>query len=161
METGNLEQITSTINSAVSDPVACNAEIVGNYFNPKRVDVRLCILARAAALHELVEADELGLDEAFDRLVEFVEPFLLPLPPPKPVTKPKPTPKRAPQTTCDALAYELRTHGVARLKDRRCLGRLSDVSTDQTRRLIASLMRLRPSYSAITDELLFELGKLL
>ena len=73
MEIGNLEQITSTINSAVSNPVACNAEIVGNYFNPKRVDVRLCILARAAAWHELVEADELELDEAFDQLVESVE----------------------------------------------------------------------------------------
>lgn len=155
MEIGNLEQITSTINSAVSNPVACNAEIVGNYFNPKRVDVRLCILARAAAWHELVEADELELDEAFDQLVEFVEFLLLPLPPPKP------TPKRAPQTTCDALAYELRTHGVARLKYQRCLGRLGDLSTDQTRELIARVIRLRPSYSAITDELLFELGKLL
>jgi hypothetical protein len=42
-----------------------------------------------------------------------------------------------------------------------CRRRLSDLSTKQLRELIAALMRLRPQYSMINDELLLKLGDLL
>ena len=67
----------------------------------------------------------------------------------------------APQTTYDAALWELRTYGVAQLAKENCRRRLSDLSTKQIRELIAALMRLRPQYSMIDDELLLKLGDLL
>jgi hypothetical protein len=65
----------------------------------------------------------------------------------------------APQATIEALVYEARTDGLAALEHPNCLGRLSDTSTAQLRDLIARLIRLRPKYSAITDDLLLKLGE--
>jgi len=64
-----------------------------------------------------------------------------------------------PRATVEALVYELRTHGLAALKRPNCLRRLSDVSTAQLRDLIAMLIRLRPKYPTITDDLLLKLGE--
>jgi hypothetical protein len=65
---------------------------------------------------------------------------------------------RAAKSTYDALVYELRTYGIAQLEKPNCRGRLGDLSTQQVRDLIAALMRLRPNYPAITDELILKLG---
>jgi hypothetical protein len=64
----------------------------------------------------------------------------------------------APQSTFDALLYELRTHGISQFANPNCRRRLADLSSHQVRELIAALMRLRPKYSAITDDLLLKLG---
>ncbi len=66
--------------------------------------------------------------------------------------------KAAAQSTYDALLYELRTFGVAQLAKPNCRSRLSDLSTQQLRELIAALIRLKPEYPAITDDLLLKLG---
>ena len=63
----------------------------------------------------------------------------------------------APQATIEALVYELRTHGLA-LERPNCRRRLAEVSTAQLRDVIARLLRLRPKYPAITDDLLLKLG---
>jgi hypothetical protein len=65
----------------------------------------------------------------------------------------------APQATIDALVYELRTHGLIALEHPNCMRRLSDVSTAQLCEVIASLIRLRPKCSSITDDLLLKLGE--
>jgi hypothetical protein len=70
-------------------------------------------------------------------------------------------PLRAAVSTYEALVYELRTYGIAQLASPRCRGRLADLSAEQTRDLIAALIRLKPIYLAITDELLLKLGTLL
>jgi hypothetical protein len=67
----------------------------------------------------------------------------------------------APQTTYDAVLWELRTYGLAQLAKGDCCRRQSDLSTKQLRELIAALMRLRPQYSMINDELLLKLGDML
>ena len=67
----------------------------------------------------------------------------------------------AAETTYDAALWELRTCGVVQLNKENCRRRLSDLSTNQLRELIAALMRLRPHYSMINDELLLKLGDLL
>jgi hypothetical protein len=67
----------------------------------------------------------------------------------------------APRSTYDAALWELRTYGVAQLAKENCRRRLSDLSTKQIRELVAALMRLRPQYSMINDELLLKLGDLL
>ena len=60
----------------------------------------------------------------------------------------------APRSTYDAALWELRTYGVAQLAKENCRRRLSDLSTKQIRELVAALMRLRPQYLMINDELL-------
>jgi hypothetical protein len=65
----------------------------------------------------------------------------------------------AAQSTYDALLYELRTYGIAQLAKPNCRDRLSSLSTRQLRELIAALMRLKPKYPAINDELLLKLGE--
>src|SRR5262249_51583970 len=65
----------------------------------------------------------------------------------------------APQATVEALVYELRTYGLAALERPNCRRRLADVSTAQLRDVIARLLRLRPKYLAITDDLLLKLGE--
>lgn len=64
----------------------------------------------------------------------------------------------APQSTYDALLFELSRHGVSRLAEANCQRRLADLSTTQLREMIAALMRLRSRHLAITDELLEKLG---
>ena len=64
----------------------------------------------------------------------------------------------ASQATYDAILYELRTYGISQLAKPNCRRRLFDLSTEQVRELIAALMRLRPRYPAITDDLLLKLG---
>jgi hypothetical protein len=65
----------------------------------------------------------------------------------------------ASQATVEALLYELRMHGLAALKRPSCRRRLADVSSAQLRDVIARLIRLRPKYSTITDDLLLKLGE--
>ena len=72
-----------------------------------------------------------------------------------------PASQDAAQSTYDAALWELRTYGLAQLAKENCRRRLSDLSTKQLRELIAALMRLRPHYSMINDELLLKLGVLL
>jgi hypothetical protein len=60
----------------------------------------------------------------------------------------------AAQSTYDAVLWVLRTYGVARLTDDWMLPRLAEFSTEQMRELHAALIRMRPKYPAITDELL-------
>jgi len=67
----------------------------------------------------------------------------------------------APQSTVEAFIYELRTHGLAALEHPSCLRRLDDVSTAQLREVLSRLIRLRPRYAAICDNLLLKLGGLL
>lgn len=119
----------------------------------QRVDPRLVFLARAAARFELVELGELDLGEAYDELVKLIHSER------PPAIQRRPTrPPQGPRATMDALIYELRTHGLPQLGKVNCRRRLSDLSTPQVRELIASLIRLRPKYPAITNELILKLG---
>jgi hypothetical protein len=68
---------------------------------------------------------------------------------------------RAAQSTVDAVAYELRTYGLPQLAKPATQARLSDLSNAQVRHIIACLIRLRPKYPTITDDLLLKLGGLL
>ena len=62
-------------------------------------------------------------------------------------------------TTVEALMYSLRERGEAALHERDTRRRLSELSTNQVREVVTRLMRLRPKYPAITDELLFLLSE--
>ena len=64
----------------------------------------------------------------------------------------------APQSTYDALLWELREYGIAQLKKSETRRRLGDLTTAQVRELIAALIRLRPEYPTITDELIATIG---
>jgi hypothetical protein len=66
-----------------------------------------------------------------------------------------------PQSTVEALIYELRRHGLIALQHSNCLRRLDDVSTAHLREMLSRLIKLRPKYLAITDDLLLKLGGLL
>jgi hypothetical protein len=80
-----------------------------------------------------------------------------------PVRRPtsKSRPDGAPQSTIEALVYELRENGLEQLGNPTCLRRLGDVSTTQLRSIIGRLINLRSRYPNITDELLLTLGELL
>jgi hypothetical protein len=67
----------------------------------------------------------------------------------------------ASQSAVEALVFELRTHGLTALQHPNCLRRLDDVSATQLREVTARLIRLRPKYPAISDDLLLKLGGLL
>jgi len=67
--------------------------------------------------------------------------------------------ERAPQSTCDALLWELREYGLPQLTKPDCRRRLADLSTAQIRDLIAALIRLRPKYPIITNELIAKVGE--
>jgi hypothetical protein len=60
------------------------------------------------------------------------------------------------KSTLDALLIELRSYGLAALAGPNCRRRLSEVSTAQLRGLVAALIRSRPKYPAITDDLLLK-----
>jgi hypothetical protein len=132
------------------------------------VDPKLALLARAAARFELVRAGELDVDEAFDGLVaglqcscsrDLVEKWEREFPSPAPRRSTRPP--AAPQSTFEALVFELRTHGLPQLTKKSCRQRLGRLSTQQVRDLVAALRRLRPRYSAITEELILKLGDFL
>jgi hypothetical protein len=65
----------------------------------------------------------------------------------------------APQSAVDALVYELRTQGASAIQRPDCRQRLAAISTAQLRAVMAELIRLRPKYPNITDDLLLTLGE--
>jgi hypothetical protein len=60
----------------------------------------------------------------------------------------------APQVTVEAVMYELREYGLNALKAPNARERLGTLSRKQHREVLARLIRLRPRYSKISDELL-------
>jgi hypothetical protein len=62
-------------------------------------------------------------------------------------------------STVEAVMYELRTYGIAAMAGQNCKRRLSELSPDQLVEVIGRLMNLRPKYPAITDQLIYVLGK--
>jgi hypothetical protein len=66
--------------------------------------------------------------------------------------------KMAAKSTYDALLFELCRFGVERLAKPKCRQRLGDLSTEQVRELIGTLIRLKHKYPLITDDLLLKLG---
>jgi len=78
---------------------------------------------------------------------------------PLPQAPPQSTAKRAPQSTYEALLWELREYGLAQLAKQNCRERLAALSTDQLRELIAALMRLRSRHLTISEELLQKLAE--
>jgi hypothetical protein len=121
------------------------------------LDFRLVFLHRARACLILVESCEIGLDEAFDDLLTSL-PLSFWKPNDSVISKPKKQAQKAPQVTINALIHELRTNGISQLSNERCRHRLSALSTEQARDLIGSLLRLRPNYPAITDDLILKIG---
>lgn len=69
--------------------------------------------------------------------------------------------RRAPESTLEALMLDLRQRGAAALTERDSLRRLDELSRQQVREIITRLIKLRPRYPKISDELLFKLGGLL
>jgi hypothetical protein len=126
------------------------------------LDFRLVFLERASARLTLFETCLMELDEAFDGLMSSL-PLSFWKPDDLAFNQPKapPAPRKAPQATIDALVYELRTYGIAGLRNEVCLGRLETLSSDQMQDLIRSLSRLKIAYPAITEELLIKLGECL
>lgn len=66
---------------------------------------------------------------------------------------------RAAESTVEALMYELREDGMAAFEQPNCRRRFADLSRDQLIEVIDRLIRLRPKYPKITDELLMTLGE--
>ena len=64
----------------------------------------------------------------------------------------------AAQSTYDALLWQLRERGISDLQKPDCRRRLADLSIAQARELVAALIRLKPSYPDITDDLIETLG---
>ena len=142
----------------LQEPILAGSEV--------RSDPRLVFLLRAAARLMLVEAGEMGLDEAYDDLIDLLPyedlvasfPLLFTETGQSVVAQPKGASAQAPQSTIDTLTYELQTYGISQLEKPNCLGRLADLSTNQGHELIAAMLRLQPRYPAITDELILKLG---
>jgi hypothetical protein len=83
------------------------------------------------------------------------EPALLPdLPSRRSTTASTGSLRCAPQATVDALLFELRANGFAQLEKPTCLRRLADLSTAQLREINAALVRLKPRYPKITQEMI-------
>jgi hypothetical protein len=66
----------------------------------------------------------------------------------------------APQSTVEALMYELRTNGLPQLRKENTQRRLADLSVSQLREVIEQLIRLQPKYPRIDDELIETLREL-
>jgi hypothetical protein len=66
-----------------------------------------------------------------------------------------------PQSTVEALVYELRRHGLIAVQHSHCLRRLDDLSTAHLREVLSRLIKLRPKNPLITDDLLLKIGGLL
>jgi hypothetical protein len=122
------------------------------------LDFRLVFLHRAHARLILVESCEISLDGAFDDLLTPLPLSFSRKPNDGVMSKSKRQAEKAPQVTINALIHELRTDGISQLSDGRCRHRLSALSTEQMRDLIGSLLRLRPNYPAITDDLILKIG---
>lgn len=67
----------------------------------------------------------------------------------------------ATEVTVEALMYSLRSRGAAALTEPDTQRRLSELSPDQLKEVIERLERLRPKYSAITDNLLLGIAQVL
>jgi ribonucleoside-diphosphate reductase alpha chain len=67
----------------------------------------------------------------------------------------------AAQSTIEALMLSLRSRGVEALGEPNTLRRIDDSSSAQLREVLARLIKLRPRYPVISDDLLFKLGNLL
>jgi hypothetical protein len=115
----------------------------------------------------LIEAGELSLDAAFDRLVptileiadcrcdhEMMKKF-------EDLGRDRRDHQHgdaadhggAVASTVQALEYELRTYGIDQLKKSRTQGRIAELSGEQMTDLVAALQRMQPEYLQITDEL--------
>lgn len=68
--------------------------------------------------------------------------------------------KRVAESTFQAVAFVLRTHGTKRLNDPWLTYRLAKLSDAQVKELVAALRRMQPGYAAITNELIAEIAKL-
>jgi len=66
----------------------------------------------------------------------------------------------APQVTVEAVMYELKESGLDALKAPNARRRLGDLSQKQHREVLARLVKLRPRYPKITDELLVHIDEL-
>ncbi len=75
--------------------------------------------------------------------------------------EPAPMSPHAAASTVDALAYSLRTHGTAALRDPDNQRRLAELSVAQIEALIVRLARVREQYTAIDDEALILVAELL
>jgi hypothetical protein len=69
-----------------------------------------------------------------------------------------PSARPTPQTTVSALLYQLRVDGLGAHPN--CRHRLAELSTEQLRELMAALIRTRPRFAAVTDELLIALDRI-
>jgi hypothetical protein len=65
-----------------------------------------------------------------------------------------------PQTTVNALLYQLRMDGLGAFEHPNCRRRLAELSTEQLRELMAALIRVRRRCAAVTDELLIALDRI-
>jgi hypothetical protein len=70
--------------------------------------------------------------------------------PPEP---PKPKPD-APRATVEAVMYELREDGAVALKVPNCQRRIGELSKRQLVEVLGRLLKLRPRYPKISDDLL-------
>ena len=66
----------------------------------------------------------------------------------------------APKSTYDALLWELREYGLARLQKAKCRRRLAELSDGQLSDVLAALIQIQPRWVAITDELLIALDRI-
>jgi hypothetical protein len=158
---------TPTLSSAVVVPLAA----ADPDFAAPLIDPFLAFLARAAVLLILVEAGELSVDDALDRLMpailqiadcrcyrEIIERF---------DQAARDSDRRddddhgdaacygrAAVSTVEVLEYELRTHGIDQLKRPRTQARLAELSADQIADLIAMLRRTQSAYPQISDRLI-------
>jgi hypothetical protein len=71
-----------------------------------------------------------------------------------------PRTRPAPQTTVNALLYQLRKDGLAALENPTCRRRLADISDEQLHEVLAALIQARARYAAVTDELLIALDEI-
>jgi hypothetical protein len=55
--------------------------------------------------------------------------------------------------------YSLRERGEAAFAEDDCQGRLRTLSKEQLREVVDRLVKLRPSYPAITDKVIYRLGR--
>jgi hypothetical protein len=73
---------------------------------------------------------------------------------------PKRPAKNAPPTTVEAVMYELREDGLDALKAPNCKRRIGELSKRQLTEVLARLLKLRPRYPKISDDLLLYLEDL-
>jgi hypothetical protein len=102
-----------------------------------------------------VGPDGMTDDEYFRRFGRLVEGLVRQRQIETPLTKPRDA-KRAAQSTCQAVLFVLREHGMARLYDPWVISRLAQFSPPQVEELVAALTRLKskPLGKNVTDELI-------